>query len=68
MTGNIQELTESFRFDSDEAEARFYDEVEREIIETLASNEPLVDDDEVDRGVRRIITRALASRAAKDEA
>ena len=55
MTANIQELTESFRFDSDEAEARFYDEVEREIIETLASNEPLVDDDEVDR-------------AAKDEA
>ena len=68
MTANIQELTESFRFDSDEAEARFYDEVEREIIETLASNEPLVDDDEVDRGVRRRLTRALASRAAKDEA
>lgn len=68
MTAHLQALKESFRFESDEAESRFYDEVEREILETLADDEPLISHEEVNQGVKAIIARAAAAKAAARKA
>lgn len=48
---------QAFSFESDEAEAQFYESVEREIEQTLAEGLPPIEEDEAERRIRAVIAR-----------
>ena len=48
---------QAFSFESDEAEAQFYESVEREIEQTLAEGLPPIEEDEAERQIRAVIAR-----------
>jgi hypothetical protein len=47
----------AFSFENDEAEAQFYESVEREIEQTLAEGLPPIEEDEAERRIRAVIAR-----------
>lgn len=52
---------QAFSFESDEAEAQFYESVEREIEQTLAEGLPPIEEDEAERRARAVCTEHLIS-------
>lgn len=48
---------QAFSFESDEAEAQFYESVEREIEQTLTEGLPPIEEDEAERRIRAVIAR-----------
>ena len=53
---------QAFSFESDEAEAQFYESVEREIEQTLAEGlPPHCEEDEAERRIRAVCTEHLIS-------
>lgn len=47
---------QAFSFESDEAEAQFYESVEREIEQTQAEGLPPIEEDEAERRIQAVIS------------
>lgn len=47
---------QAFNFESDKAEAQFYESVEREIEQTLAEGLPPIEEDEAERRIQAVIS------------